>query len=88
MFRPLRNKILVKPIERAASDKLVVVTSDKHSLGEVVAVGPKANDAQPGDLIRFGTADNYLTFPEYVENGTRYLVMSEDDVCWIEQKAA
>ena len=84
MFKPLRDKILVRPIERKASEVLDVVTSDKYSMGEVVRVGPKALGVQPGERIRFGTSENYLTYPEYVEDGKRYLILSEADICWVE----
>lgn len=40
MFRPLRDQILVKPIERRQSDTLIVINSEKYTRGLVVAVGP------------------------------------------------
>ena len=94
MLRPLRDRIVVRPHPRPASAVLTVISNDKHSLGTVVAVGPGKidkrgrlipNDAKPGDTVRFGTAENYLTFPEFHENGTRYLVMQEADVCFVEE---
>ena len=85
MLRPLRDKILVRPIERKASDAIVVVSSEKFSIGEVVAAGPKADSVKVGDRIRFGTDQGYLTYPEWqAANGERFLVLAEADVCFVE----
>lgn len=92
MLRPLRDKIVVKPIERVKSEVLVVVQDEKPNLGRVVAVGPGKRDkrgrivpldVQPGALVRFGTAEGYLTYTEFEEAGERFLVMQEADVCFI-----
>ena len=88
MFRPLRNQILVRPIEKRQSALLEVVSGDKPAMGEIVSVGPKACDVAPGDIIHFGTTENYLSFPSYEENGERLLVLSEADVCFVEDRAA
>jgi hypothetical protein len=42
-----------------------------------------------GARVRFGTMNNdrgeeYLKFPEYFEDGQRYLIMSWQDVCFME----
>lgn len=88
MLRPLRNQILVRPLEKRPSALLEVVSGDKPALGEIVACGPKARDVKPGDRVHFGTAENYLTFPRYEEAGVEYLVLSEADVCFVEDHAA
>lgn len=93
MFRPTQDYILVKPIERIKSSIIEVVMTEKPNTGEVIAVGQgKENkhgnqmpmDIKVGDKIRFGTDQNYLSFPEYHENGQKYLILQEADVCWVE----
>ena len=83
MLRPLRDRIVVKPLERKASERLFVVSADKFSLGEVVRVGPKVESVKVGERVRFGTADNYLNFTEF----KGHLIMSEADVCFVEDAA-
>lgn len=92
MLRPLRDRIVIKPHERVKSSILAVIMSEKPNTGTVVAVGPGGEDkkgrvtplaVKPGDEIRYGTAEEYLSYPEYWENGEKYLVMQEADVCWV-----
>lgn len=93
IFRPTQDYILVKPIERVKSSIIEVVMTEKPNTGEVIAVGQGREnkhgkfiplDVKKGDRIRFGTDQNYLTFPEYHEAGERYVILQEADVCWIE----
>ena len=78
MLLPLRDRILVKPLERKQSDIIVVVNAEKFNLGEVMAVGPKVDTVRVGERIRFGTDEGYLTFPEWkAANGDTYLVLQE-----------
>ena len=91
MLRPLKDKIIVKPDVRVKSSILEVVMSEKDNMGEVIAVGPLAADKlKVGDYVRFGTMgkDEYLSYHEYYENNERYLVMSWQDVCFIEENHA
>lgn len=94
MLRPLRDRIVIKPHERIKSSILAVIMSEKPNTGTVVAVGPGTEDkrgrlmplaVKVGDQIRYGTANEYLSYPEYLENGEKYLVMQEADVCWISE---
>ncbi len=64
---------------------LEVVQTEKPNIGCVVRVGPLAKGVLPGDRIRFGTGEGYLSYTEFEENGERLLVMQEADVCFIEQ---
>lgn len=90
MLRPLRDRIVVKPLERKRSDTLLVVDNENAQFGEVVAIGPGKRtkkgvihslDVKPGDLIRFGA--DYLNFPVYWERGEKYLVLQEADVAGV-----
>lgn len=90
-LRPLRDRIVVKPVPRVKSTILEVIMSEKDNMGTVVAVGPQAQDKiQPGSFIRYGTmGDNeYLSYQEYFEGDDRYLIMSWKDVCFIEESHA
>lgn len=86
----LRDRILVKPIQRKPSEIIATVLREKYSLGEVVAIGPgKYNkqgkhmplDVKPGDIIRYGE----FAFPEWEDraNGQRYQILQEADVAAI-----
>ncbi len=97
MLRPLADRVVVKPLERVKSEVLAVVQDEKPNLGRVVAVGPGKRDkkgrlcpldAKPGDLVRFGTDQGYLTYTEFEEAGERFLVMQEADLCFIAEDAA
>lgn len=95
MFQPLRDKILVKPIERVKSELIAVVMDEVDNMGEVVAVGPGEwqqdkfipMPLKVGDKIRFGTMgnDEYLKYYNYFEGKERFLIMSYKDVCWIDE---
>ena len=94
----MHDKILVKPIEREMKSSIPgFVFNEEYNTGEVIAVGPgkkiKEGKYEPmpvsiGDKIRFGNMgkDEYLKFQEVIDNGIKYLLMSWQDVCFIEEK--
>lgn len=90
MLRPLRDRLLVKPIERQASSILKAIHSELPTQGEVIAVGPGKRtkkgvqplEVKPGDFIRFGEG-SYLTFPEYWEGNQKFLLIQEADIAGI-----
>ena len=98
MIRPFADKILVKPLKR--EDKSAIpgfVYAEEYNTGVVVAVGSGKKikegkyDIMPvsvGDQIRFGTMgkDEYLKFQPVMDNGEKYLIMSWQDVAFIEEK--
>ena len=95
MMRPLGDKILVKPEARQKYDVLMVIMDEADNMGTVVAVGPgKRNKAgvlempvKVGDRVRFGTmgSEEYLKYTQYIEKDERYLIMSWQDVCFVEE---
>lgn len=96
MLRPLRDRIVVKPLERVKSEVIAVVQDEKPNLARVVAVGPgkrdkkgrlKPLDVAVGALVRFGTDEGYLTFPAFEEGGERFLVLQEADVAFVAEDA-
>jgi co-chaperonin GroES (HSP10) len=96
-LQPLQDRIVVKPDVRELSSIILVNNKEVDNMGVVVAVGPgKVRNGRREDMpveigarVRFGTMNNnrgeeYLQFPEYFEDGQRYLIMSWQDVCFME----
>ena len=97
MLRPVRDRIVVRPIERVKSQVIHVVMDELPNIGEVLAVGPGERDKKGrlipnpieiGQRIRFGGAENYLSFPRVKIDGEELLVMSWKDVCFVEEDHA
>jgi co-chaperonin GroES (HSP10) len=100
MLNPLNDKIVVKPDVRELSSVLFVENKEVENMGTVVAVGPgkkiNANKrevmpVEVGQRVRFGTmnddrGEEYLKYFPYYEDGVKYLVMSWQDVCCIEEQ--
>ena len=97
MLKPLSDKIVVKPIERQKSAIIEVIMDEKDNMGTVVAVGPgkklpngkrEPMPIEVGAFVRFGHMgnDEYLKYQEYFEDNQRYLIMSWQDVCFVQEK--
>lgn len=85
MLRPLRDRIVVKPLPRLQSAIIEVIATEKENLGTVMRTGPKATGVKAGDTVRFGTGEGYLSYTEFLHKGERFLVMQEADVCFVEE---
>jgi co-chaperonin GroES (HSP10) len=86
-LRPLRDRIVIEPIERVKSEVIQVVMTEKDNMGVVVAAGPEAQKhLKEGEFIRYGTMgnDEYLKYQEYFVENKRYLIMSWKDVCFVQ----
>lgn len=87
MLKMLRDRILVKPIERQLSAIIEVKNTERFNLGTVIAVGPGKEvkgkiqplDVKVGDTVRWGE----FVFPEYTEDGVKYQILQEADVAAI-----
>lgn len=95
MIRPLRDYILVKPLERIKSNIIHVIMDEKPNLGTVVAVGKGKTvkgrvqplDVKVGQTIRYGdTSTQHLSFTSIEHNRETYLLMQEADVCFIQEE--
>lgn len=95
MIRPLRDYILVKPLERIKSSIIHVIMDEKPNLGKIVAVGKgkivkgrlQPLDVKVGQTIRYGdTSTQHLSFTSIEHNGETYLLMQEADVCFIQEE--
>ena len=93
MLRPLRDRIVVRPIERVKSDIIEVIMDELPNIGEVLAVGPGEidkkgrlipNPIEIGQRIRFGGMEDYLSYPRFEIDGEELIVMSWKDVCFVE----
>ena len=98
-LKPMADKIVVKPDVRELSSVIIVNNKEVENMGTVVAVGPgkklpngRREDmpVEVGARVRFGTmnddrGEEYLKYFKYEEDGTKYLVMSWADVCWVDQ---
>ena len=101
-LKPMNDKIVVKPDVRELSSVIIVNNKEVENMGTVIAVGPgkkllngRREDmpVEVGARIRFGTmnedrGEEYLKYFKYEENGTKYLVMSWQDVCFVEEQNA
>jgi len=97
-LKPMADKIVVKPDVRQLSSVIIVNNKEVENMGTVVAVGPgkKLPNGRREDMpievgarIRFGTMNDdpdeeYLKYFKYEEDGVKYLVMSWQDVCFVE----
>ena len=90
MFQPLRDYILIEPIQKHLS--AILYAPDKHlAKGKVISVGPgkqlkkglERMEVKPGDIVQTGD-DQWLSFPKYREAGKDYLIISQADVVGIE----
>lgn len=79
--------MVVKPIDVPLSSVIEVVEHDKKThRGEVIAIGPEVTwGTKVGDVIRFTPA---FKFPVIEDQGTRYLILQEADVHFIEEQEA
>ena len=91
MIKPLRDKIIVRPERRIKSD-LWIQTAEADTIGYVLAVGDEAAEEglKVGDKIYFGTLakeykDEYLKFKDLKDGDERIIVMSWQDVCFVEE---
>jgi len=99
---PMGDKIVVKPDVRELSSVIIVNNKEVENMGTVIAVGPgrKLPNGRREDMpievgarIRFGTmnddpGEEYLKYFKYEEDGIKYLVMSWQDVCFVEAENA
>jgi chaperonin GroES len=99
-LKPMNDKIVVKPDIREISNIIFINNKEVENMGTVIAIGPgkklpngrrEEMPVEVGARIRFGTmnddrGEEYLKYFKYEEDGTKYLVMSWQDVCFIEEK--
>lgn len=91
MLRMLRDRILIKPIERRPSSTIITVLHERPNIGEVIATGPgrrlPSGKVRPigcsaGDIVRYGEFD----FPQYHADGKKYLILQDDDIAGIVER--
>jgi co-chaperonin GroES (HSP10) len=82
MLRPLRDRIVVKPLTRKLSDVIYIENKEKHNEGTVVAIGPKVRETEVGDVVKYGNG-TYLDWPIIEEDGEEFQIIQEADICFI-----
>jgi len=101
-LKPMADKIVVKPDVRELSSVLIIDNKEQPNMGTVIAVGPgkklsggrrEEMPVEVGARVRFGTmnkdpGEEYLKYFKYEEDGVKYLVMSWQDVCFVEAENA
>ena len=92
-IRPLRDKIIVKPIPRITSTIDISMMQEAESVGYVVALGDEAErmGLRLNDRVRFGNngkeyKDEYLKFDKIKLGEDQCLKMSWQDVCFVEEE--
>jgi len=80
MFRPLHDRVVVRPKVRQLSDIIIVNNKEPFNEGTVVAIGPNVFETQVGDFIKYGNGD-YLNWPTQRLDGQDYQIISEMDIC-------
>ena len=58
MIKPLRDRVVVRPNVRKLSDIIYVNNKESFNEGTVVAVGPKVDQTQVGDFIKYGNGEH------------------------------
>ena len=75
----IRDNVTSAGIIVAASKGIVQSQTQLGRSGTVFAIGEAVDQDQlkPGDRVLWGEFE----FPEYVDGGTRYLIMQDADIC-------
>lgn len=93
MIRPLRDRLVIEPLDEPLSSILHVVCERNHHRGRVLEVGPSVkfndrfrprapHDTQVGDIVQF---TDVMRFPVIMDHGAKRLIIQEADVLFIEQ---
>ena len=93
MFKPLHDKIIVKPEQRFKSELLdLSKVQGADTVGYVIAASDeaKAQGLNVGDKVHFGTvadsaSNEYLKWESVEIDGQRHLKMSWQDICFVEE---
>ena len=80
MLKPLRDRVVVKPLTRNLSDIIYVNNKEPFNEGTIVAIGPMVRDCKVGDFIKYGNGD-YLKWPTHKIDGQDYQIIQEADIC-------
>ena len=80
MFKPLRDRVVVKPLTRNLSDIIYVNNKEPFNEGTIVAIGPLVRDCKVGDFIKYGNGD-YLNWPVHRIDDQDYQIIQEADIC-------
>lgn len=86
MIRPLRDRIVVQPLDQPYEGMIHLVKLDnKVSRGKILACGPKAEDCKPGEIIHF---TDIFKFPVIIDHGVKVLILQEADIAGVEEEGS
>ena len=80
MLKPLRDRVVVKPLTRNLSDIIYVNNKEPFNEGTIVAIGSMVTDCKVGDFIKYGNGD-YLNWPVHRIDDQDYQIIQEADIC-------
>ena len=80
MLKPLRDRVVVKPLTRNLSDIIYVNNKEPFNEGTIVAIGPMVKDCRVGDFVKYGNGD-YLNWPVHRIDDQDYQIIQEADIC-------
>jgi len=80
MLKPLRDRVVVKPLTRNLSDIIYVNNKEPFNEGTIVAIGPMVRDCKVGDFIKYGNGE-YLNWPVHRIDDQDYQIIQEADIC-------
>ena len=80
MLKPLRDRVVVKPLTRNLSDIIYVNNKEPFNEGTIVAIGSMVRDCKVGDFIKYGNGD-YLNWPVHRIDDQDYQIIQEADIC-------
>ena len=85
MLQPTCDRVLIKPAEKITESKGGILLPDKAkdapAMGVIVATGPQVKGCREGHTVLYGKYAGVIIEDE----GTKYLVMREDDVLAVKQ---
>jgi co-chaperonin GroES (HSP10) len=84
MFKPLNDRVVIRPKTRHLSDIIYINNKEPFNEGTIVAVGPKVMEAQVGDFVKYGNGD-YLNWPVHRVDDQDYQIIQEADICAVVQ---
>jgi co-chaperonin GroES (HSP10) len=80
MLKPLRDRVVVKPLTRNLSEIIYVNNKEPFNEGTIVAIGPLVKQVEVGDFIKYGNGD-YLNWPVHRIDDQDYQIIQEADIC-------
>ena len=79
MFKPLRDRVVVKPQVRLLSDLIYVDNKEPFNEGTVVAIGALVTDVAAGGFFKSGNG-GFLHWPTHNQKGRGFQSNQADEI--------